>query len=51
MEELATDNKDKKVQIVKVNVEENQELAQTFQISSIPAVFLMKNGSPVDTVI
>ena len=51
MEELAEDNKGKNVKIVKVNVEQNPELSQTFQISSIPAVFLMKNGNPVGTVI
>jgi thioredoxin 1 len=51
MEELAEDNKGKKVQIVKINVDENQQLAATFQVSSIPAVFLMKAGNPVGTIV
>ena len=51
MEELAEDNKGKKVQIVKVNVDENQQLATTFQVSSIPAVFLMKGENPVGTIV
>ena len=50
MEELAEDNKGKKVQIVKVNVEENPELSQTFQVSTIPVVFLIKDGNPVGTI-
>ncbi|MFA7717932.1 MAG: thioredoxin domain-containing protein [Candidatus Absconditabacterales bacterium] len=51
MEELAEDNKGKKVQIVKVNVEQNPELSEKFQVSSIPVVFLMKGENPVDTII
>lgn len=51
MEELANDNEAKGVKIAKVNVEENPELAWTFQVSSIPVVFFMKNGQPVDTLV
>ena len=42
MEELANDYEGKPVKIVKVNVDNNPELSQTFEISSIPAVFLMQ---------
>jgi thioredoxin 1 len=36
---------------VKVNVDENNELASQFQVSSIPAVFIIKDWEHLDTVI
>ena len=36
------------VEIVKVNVEDEQNLAQTYEIKSIPTVILFKNGVPVE---
>ena len=51
MEELAADNEGKKVQIVKVNVDQNNELAGMFQVSSIPAVFIVQGGKPVDSIV
>jgi thioredoxin 1 len=51
MEELTTDNAGKKVQIVKINVDENPELATTFNISSIPVVFFVKGGKVIEYVI
>ncbi len=36
------------VKLVKINVDENQQLAQQLQVQSIPAVFAFKNGQPVD---
>jgi len=51
MEELEHDNADKNVIVAKVNVDENPELAWAFQVSSIPVVFFMKNGQPVDTIV
>ena len=51
MEELANENAAKGVKVAKVNVDENPELAWTFQVSSIPVVFFMKNGQPVYTIV
>lgn len=39
------------VKIAKVNVEEVQDLAATFQVSSIPVVFFLKNGQVIDKLI
>ncbi len=39
------------VKIAKVNVEEQQELAGAFQVSSIPVVYFIKNGQVVDRII
>ena len=36
------------VKLVKVNIDENQMIAQQMRIQSIPAVFAFKNGQPVD---
>ncbi len=47
LEELAGEL-DGKVQIAKLNVDENQDLAIQFRISSIPAFLLFKNGEVVE---
>jgi putative thioredoxin len=36
------------VRLVKVNIDENQEIARQLRIQSIPTVFAFKNGQPVD---
>jgi putative thioredoxin len=37
-----------KVKLVKINVDENQQLAGQMRVQSIPAVFAFVNGQPVD---
>jgi len=36
------------VKLVKINIDENQNIAQQLQIKSIPAVYAFRNGQPVD---
>jgi putative thioredoxin len=47
LQQVADENAGK-MKVVKVNTEENQELAQQFQIRSIPAVKLFRGGRVVD---
>ena len=42
--------KNKKVKFGKVNVDENGELANQFEVSSIPCLVFFKNGEEVDRV-
>ena len=39
------------VKIAKVNVEEQQELAASFQVSSIPVVYFLKDGQVIDRIV
>jgi putative thioredoxin len=40
-----------RVELVKVNVDENPQISQAFQVQSIPAVFAIKDGAVVDNFI
>lgn len=40
-----------KIKVVKVNVDDNQELAMKYEIMSIPTIMLFNNGERVDTAI
>src|SRR3954452_15048110 len=39
---------DGKVELAKVNVDENQQVSQAFQVQGIPAVYALKDGKVVD---
>ncbi len=47
LEEVAA-AKEGSLKIVKVNVDENQELAQKYEVMGIPAMFLIKDGKVID---
>lgn len=46
--EKAVDEARGKVRMVKVNIDENQEIARQLRIQSIPTVYAFRNGQPVD---
>lgn len=50
MEELSTELEGK-VKIVKVNVDDQQDLSSEYNVSSIPTVILFNKGQIVDTLI
>lgn len=40
-----------KIKVAKLNVDENPEIAEKYQILSIPTVYLFKNGQKVDGLV
>ncbi len=50
VEEIANDNAGK-MKVAKVNVDENQPLAQQYGIRGIPSLLFFKNGEPVDMIV
>lgn len=50
LEQLAEEN-DGKVRIAKLNVDENQQIAFQFQVSSIPTFILFKEGKMADRML
>jgi len=50
VEEIAKDLKGK-LKVVKVNVDESQELAAQFNIMSIPTLLIFKKGKPVEQMV
>jgi thioredoxin 1 len=49
LEEIAAERED--LRIVKLNVDENQQTAATFEVLSIPTLILFKNGQVAKKVI
>lgn len=50
LEEISEELKDQMV-IAKLNVDENPEATQQFQVMSIPTMLLFKGGEPVDQLV
>ena len=50
VEELAKEYQGK-AKIMKLNVDENMETAQKFQVMSIPTLIFFKGGKPVDQIV
>ena len=48
VEEIAKERSD--IKVVKINVDEEQELAMQFGVASIPTLVVMKNGKVVNQV-
>ncbi len=46
--EKAVTAKKGKVKLVKINIDQNQQLAANMRIQSIPAVYVFMNGQPID---
>lgn len=44
-------NEQDKVKIVKINIDQEQELAAAFQVRSIPTLAFVKNGEVVDAAV
>ena len=40
-----------KIKVGKVDVDENQQLAMTYRVASIPTLMLFKGGKPVSTMV
>jgi len=50
MEEIATENEGK-VKVVKLNVDDNQDISAEYNVSAIPTVILFDNGQIKETFI
>lgn len=50
IDEIAEEKQDV-IKVGKVNVDENQELAIKYDVSSIPTIMIFRNGIPVKTFI
>ena len=52
IEELGEEYKNQEgIKIGKVNIDENQAVAQKFNVMSIPTLILFKDGKPVETLV
>ena len=49
VDEIARENPD--IKVVKINVDEEVELAKQFRVMSIPALFVMKDGEVVNQAV
>jgi thioredoxin 1 len=49
LNELATEMSDK-IEIVKLNIDDNPETAMAYRVMSVPTLTIFKNGQPVQSV-
>lgn len=47
IEKLSVDNEDKNIKIVKINVDENSDIASKYNVRGIPCVIVLKDGVEV----
>jgi thioredoxin 1 len=50
VDELAVEYKDK-IKVMKLNTDENPEIAGKYQVMSIPTILIFKNGQPVERLV
>ncbi len=50
LEEIAAENPDK-IEVVKLNIDENPETARAYRIMSIPTMSVFQNGQIVKTIV
>ncbi len=50
LDEIAEEFKDK-IKVVKINTDDNLKTATEYQISSLPSVFIFKNGEAKETLV
>lgn len=51
LDELGAEYGEDKLKIVKMNVDENQEVPGQYNVMSLPTFFIFKNGQPVSSFI
>lgn len=51
IEEIITENKDQKVKIGKLNIDEFQDIAVKYNVMSIPTFVLFKNGKEITRIV
>lgn len=50
LDEIADEYKEK-IKVVKINTDENLKTATEYQISSLPSIFIFKNGEAKETMV
>ena len=50
LDEIADEFQDK-IKVVKINTDENLKIATEYQISSLPSVYIFKNGEAKETMV
>ena len=51
IEKMADDFKDQGVSVVKIDIDEHGDVANEFEVQSVPTFFFLKHGKTVDSVV